>query len=39
VKATKTIQGGLVNLTKTKKNILNQEYDNLQKYLQDGDDV
>ena len=39
MKATKTIQGGLVNLTKTKKNILNQEYDNLQKYLQDGDDV
>ncbi|UOY09935.1 RNA-guided endonuclease TnpB family protein [Methanonatronarchaeum sp. AMET6-2] len=39
MKATKTIQSGLVNITKTKKDILNQEYDNLQKYLQDGEDV
>ncbi|RZN61905.1 hypothetical protein [Methanonatronarchaeum sp. AMET6-2] len=39
MKSTKTIQSGLVNITKTKKDILNQEYDNLQKYLQGEEDV
>ncbi len=39
MKSTKTIQGGLINLTKTKKNVLHQEYDNLQEYLQGGDDL
>ncbi len=29
MKSTKTIQGGVVNLTKTKEDIINQEYDNL----------
>jgi len=37
VKATKTVQGGLVNPTKIKKDILDQEYDNLQRYLQGKD--
>lgn len=39
MKSTKTIQGGLVNLTKTRKNILNQEYTNLQRYLQGDEDI
>ena len=37
MKAIKTVQGGLVNPTKIKKDILDQEYDNLQKYLQGKD--
>lgn len=39
MKATKTIQGGAVNLTKAKKETLNQDCDNLRKYLQGKDDV
>jgi len=39
MKATKTIQSGITNITKTKKDILDQEYDNLQKYLQENKDI
>jgi len=35
----KTIQGGIVNLTKVKEELLNQEYNNLQKYIRGEEDV
>ncbi|MFQ6123021.1 MAG: hypothetical protein ACE5R6_00220 [Candidatus Heimdallarchaeota archaeon] len=37
--ALKTIQCGIVHLTKIKKEILNQEYENFQHFLQTGNDL
>ncbi len=39
MKVTKTIQGGIVNLTRIKRDLLDREYENLQRYLHGEEDV
>ncbi|KXB06860.1 hypothetical protein AKJ52_01450 [candidate division MSBL1 archaeon SCGC-AAA382C18] len=39
MKVRKTVQGGVVNLTKVKRDVLAEEYENLQKYLHENKDV